>query len=281
VIESVPNFSEGRNPATIAAICGAVTSTPGASLLHHTSDPDHNRTVLTFAGDSEPVAQAALAAVGVAVEKIDLTAHAGVHPRIGVIDVLPFVPIRNVTLADCARIAVDTAEEIWARYRVPTYLYEAAARTPERRALETFRRATFTGKPDIGEGRHPTAGAIVVGARPYLVAWNIWLQTDDLEIAKRLARRIRFSSGGFPGVKALGLPLTTRGIVQVSINSTDYGATPLDRIFRTVESEAGVPIIGSELIGLIPEAALAPGLRWLNLTEDSILEHRILANPNS
>jgi glutamate formiminotransferase len=278
MIESVPNFSEGRNPATIDAICAAVSAVPGVRLLDRTSDPDHHRSVVTFAGESDSVAAAALAAVAVAIDTIDLTRHSGVHPRIGAVDVLPFIPLRGATLAGCARLAWDVGEEIWARFRVPVYLYEAAARTAERKALENLRRAGFAGAPDIGEGRHPSAGAIVVGARPFLIAWNIWLQTTDLEIVRRLARRIRFSSGGFPGVKALGLALASRGIVQVSINTTDFEATPLHRVFQLVEKEAGVPVIGSELIGLIPEQALALStghdLRWLNLTHESILEHR-------
>jgi glutamate formiminotransferase len=279
MIESVPNFSEGRDPTVIDALCAAVSSVPGVRLLDRTSDFDHHRTVVTFAGDSDPVAAAALAAVAVAVDTIDLTRHAGVHPRIGAVDVLPFVPLRGSTLNDCARLACDVGEEIWARFHVPVYLYEAAARTSVGKALENIRRPGFAGRPDIGEGRHPTAGAVAVGARTFLIAWNVWLQTADLEIAKRIARRVRFSSGGFPGVKALGLPLAARGIVQVSINSTDFEATPLHRVFQLIEKEAGVPVVGSELIGLIPEQALALStghdLRWLNLTRDSILEHRV------
>lgn len=279
MIEAVPNFSEGRDMSTMDAVCAAISSVPGVRLLDRASDVDHHRSVVTFAGDANPVGAAALAAVAVAVEAIDLRRHEGVHPRIGAVDVLPFVPLRGATIAACARLACDIGEEIWARFRVPVYLYEAAARTAERKALEYFRRPAFAGKPDIGEGRHPTAGAIIVGARPFLIAWNIWLQTADLDIAKRLARRIRFSSGGFPGVKALGLALAGRGIVQVSINTTDFEATPLHIVFDAVEKEAGAPVIGSELIGLIPEQALAQSeghdLRWLNLVPGSVLEHRL------
>lgn len=282
MIEAVPNFSEGRDLATVAALCEAISTVPGARLLDRTSDADHNRTVITFAGPAESVAQAALAAAAVAIDKIDLSRHSGVHPRIGSLDVLPFVPLRAATLADCARLAVDVGEEIWARFRVPVYLYEAAARTADRKALENLRRPGFGGKPDIGEGRHSTAGAVIVGARPFLVAWNIWLRSPDLDFAKRIARRIRYSSGGFPGVKALGLSLASRGLVQVSINSTDFEATPLHQVFGLVEEEAreaGVPVIGSELIGLIPERALALSagydLHWLNLTPDSILDRTL------
>lgn len=285
MIESVPNFSEGRNLAPIDAICNAISGVAGVRLLDRSSDFDHHRSVITFVGDSEGVTKAALAAVSIAVQTIDLTQHAGVHPRIGAVDVLPFVPLRGATLQECARLACDLGEEIWARFRVPVYLYEAAARSAERKALENIRRPGFAGEPDIGEGRHATAGAVVVGARPFLIAWNIWLQTGDLEIAKRMARRIRFSSGGFRGVKALGLPLAARGIVQVSINTTDFESTPLHCVFHAVEREAGVPIVGSELIGLIPERALALSaghdLRWLNITPDSILEHRIAVTYNS
>ncbi len=171
----------------------------------------------------------------------------GVHPRIGALDVLPFVPVGEITLEECARLAVEAGQQIWAQWKVPVFLYEAAARIPERKALEAIRSPAFTGAPDIGEGRHPTAGASVVGARKFLVAWNIWLKSADLALAKHIARAIRQSTGGFPGVKALGLPLASEGLVQVSINSTDWEATPLPVIFAAVEQlarEVGVEIAG-------------------------------------
>ncbi len=284
MIEAVPNFSEGRDAATIAALARAVTETPGARLLHETSDFDHHRTVLTVAGERDAVFAAAVALAGTAVERIDLTRHAGVHPRLGAMDVLPFVPLAGTTMGECVALARATGEELWARFRLPVYLYEAAAQVPEHRALENLRRVDFRGKPDIGEGRHPTAGAAAVGARPFLVAWNIWLRTEDLEVAKRAAKRIRASSGGYAGVKAIGLQLASRGAVQISINSTDFQATPLHVVFEAVAAEAksaGVPVMGSELIGLVPERALelsaGHDLHWLNITDDSVLENRLRA----
>lgn len=280
LIECVPNFSEGRDPAVIARIADSIASVAGTRVLDAGSDADHNRTVITLAGPPGAVAEAAVRAAGEAAALIDLTKHTGVHPRIGSTDVIPFVPLSGATLGDCAAIAVEAAEEIWARYRVPAYLYEAAARTEAHRGLEHLRSPSFRGEPDIGSGRHPTAGAVAVGARRFLVAWNIWLETADIALARQIARRIRFSSGGFPGVKALGLPLASQGIVQVSINTTDFEATPLYTVFDAVERlshEAGVAVRGSELIGLIPERALSPGqdLRWLNWRDDPVLERRL------
>ncbi|HVW84352.1 MAG TPA: glutamate formimidoyltransferase [Bryobacteraceae bacterium] len=278
-VECVPNFSEGRDPVIVAGIAAAVARTPGASLLDKTSDPDHHRSVLTFAGSPEAVAKAALAAIGAAVASIDISRHAGVHPRIGAADVVPFVPLNGISLGECADLAGEVGHRIWEELRVPVYLYEAAALRPECERLENVRRRAPTGlAPDIGEGRHPTAGACVVGARKFLIAWNINLRTTDVKAAREIAREIRESSGGIPAVKALGLPLESRGQVQVSINLVDFERTPLHVVFDAVAErsrERGIEVAGSELIGMIPETALQASsghdLHWENLAPERIL----------
>jgi len=283
-IGCVPNFSEGRDRAVVAAIGQSVEHVPGVLLLDSTSDADHNRSVLTFAGEPQAVADAALAAVAEAVARIDLTKHKGVHPRLGAADVVPFVPVERTTLEDCAALARETGERIWERLRVPVYLYEAAARRPECARLENVRKGAAAGvlAPDIGDEKHPTAGCCVVGARGPLVAWNIILDSEDVAAARVIAGEIRESSGGLPAVKALGLPLPSRSRVQVSINLTDYRQTPLHVVFDAVAwrcRERGIRILGSELIGLIPQAALyataGHDLRWLNLRAELVLEARL------
>ena len=275
VIECVPNFSEGRDPLVVACLAGTIRQTPGVRLLNHSADADHHRSVFTFTGTPEGVVAAALAAAGVAVGRIDLKRHTGVHPRIGAVDVVPFVPLSGASMAQCVDLSRSFAGMLWEQLQVPVFLYEQAAVDADRHGLEQVRRLAAAGaKPDIGAGRHPTAGACAVGAREFLIAWNIWLETDDLSLAKRIARAVRFSSGGFTGVKALGLPLHSLRIVQVSINTTDFRATPLHVVFERVESlarEAGVAVRGSELIGMIPSAAIAHDLRWLNLGPERVL----------
>jgi glutamate formiminotransferase/glutamate formiminotransferase/formiminotetrahydrofolate cyclodeaminase len=287
-IECVPNFSEGRDRAVIAALEQAVRGVPGARLLDSTSDLDHNRTVLTFAGEPQAVMDAAVSAVRTAVARIDLTKHSGVHPRLGAADVVPFVPIgEDATLEDCVAIARETGERIWDELRVPVYLYEAAARRPECVRLENVRRGGLAGlSPDIGSAPHPTAGYCVVGARGPLVAWNIILESEDLAAARAIAREIREAAGGLPAVKALGLTLPSRGQIQVSINLTDYRRTPLHVVFDAVASrcrERGIAVAGSELIGMIPEAALQAtaghDLQWLNMRPELILEARLRSEP--
>lgn len=270
-MECVPNFSEGRDASIVDRIAQAVADGSRVAVLHQTMDSDHNRSVLTFAGDPESVAAAALRAVRVAAELIDLNRHEGVHPRIGAADVVPFVPVEGVTLQECAELARSVGAEIWRTLSIPVYLYEAASRTPARQRLESIRRGGFAALreksatdperlPDIGgPALHPTAGACVVGARKFLIAFNVNLRTTNLEIAKDIAREIRASSGGFPHVKALGLPLASRGLSQVSINLTDFEETPLHVVFDAVKTKAearGVSIAGSEIIGLIPRAAI-------------------------
>jgi glutamate formiminotransferase len=283
MIECVPNFSEGRDRAVVAALEQSVRAVPGAMLLDSTSDPDHNRTVLTFAGEPAAVADAALAAIATAVRNIDLTVQQGVHPRIGAADVVPFVPLEGATLEDCVALARETGERIWQDLRVPVYFYEAAALRPKFVRLENVRSLAPQGwTPDVGDKAHPTAGCCVVGARRFLIAWNINLETDDLAAAQAIAREIRESNGGLAAVKALGLPLASRGQVQVSVNLVDFERTPLHLIFEAVRSRCnarGITVAGSELIGMIPQAALNASeghdLRWLNLRPELILGHRL------
>ena len=271
----------------VSSIAGAVQATPGAFLLDKTSDPDHNRSVLTFVGGPKAVADAAVAAARVAVERIDLTKHTGVHPRLGAVDVIPFIPVDDATLAGCKSLARAVGARIWQELRVPVYLYEAAALRPECERLENVRRLVSKGlAPDFGEGRHPTAGVTAVGARKFLVAWNINLRTTDVAAAREIARAIRESSGGLPAVKAIGLPLESRGQVQVSINLVDFERTPLYVVFDEVLrhcGERGIEIAGSELIGMIPAAALEASrghdLRWENLRPELVLENRIRETP--
>jgi glutamate formiminotransferase len=272
LIECVPNFSEGRQPVSIHALEHAISSAPGSLVLHRTSDPDHNRSVITFAGSPESVVESAVRAAAKAAELIDLNHHRGVHPRVGALDVLPFIPLGEATLEDCVELARHAGRRIWNELGIPVYFYEAAATRSDRIKLENVRRGQFEGlrksalsdeskRPDIGgPGLHPTAGAVIVGARKILIAFNVNLRTTDLEVAKAIAKRIRASSGGFSAVKALGLPLSSRGLVQVSINLTDFELTPMRRVYEEVARLAafhGVELEETELIGLVPRKALA------------------------
>ena len=275
-IESVPNFSSGRDAQLLEGLAQAVQGYAGVRLLDRSADRDHNRSVFTIAGAPEVVVEAVFAAVRVAVSRIDLNLHDGVHPRIGAADVIPFVPLANITMEECVEIARKFGERLWRELHVPVFFYERAGT----RKLEEVRRAANEGaKPNVGVGRHPTAGACAVGARDFLIAWNIWLKSEDLALARHIARSVRFSSGGFPGVKALGLPLASEGIVQVSINSTDFRSTPLHVIFNAVKAlaqYAGVETLGSELIGMVPKEALTLSagheLRWLNFSLERVLD---------
>ncbi len=290
----MPNFSEGRDPSRLVAIESAIAAVPGSHVLHRTSDPDHHRAVITFAGEAEPVLEAALRAVARAAELIDLNQHHGVHPRLGALDVLPFVPLGNTSLAGCVALAHRAGERIWRELGIPVYFYAAAALRPDRLRLEEVRRGEFEGlrrlvlidetkAPDLGgPGLHPTAGAVIVGARPILIAYNINLETADLALAKSIARAIRSSNGGLPCVKALGLPLASRGQVQVSMNLTDFHVTPPHLVFAEVgrlAAAAGVAIAESELIGLIPRAAVETGfahfLKLPDFRSASVIENRL------
>jgi glutamate formiminotransferase len=294
LIECVPNFSEGRDAAKVEAIIQAICKGPGVLLLDRTMDVDHNRSVVTFAGTEETVGQAALRGIGRAVDLIDMNLHRGVHPRIGAADVVPLIPLRGASMEACIRIARWVAEDAARRYSLPAYLYEAAACRPDRRNLEIVRRGQFEKLldkiqsdpdriPDFGERRlHPTAGALAVGARDLLVAFNVNLATTDVSIAKLIARKIRASNGGLPCVKSLGFYLPSRNLAQVSINLTDFRTTSLATSFEVVRTEAnglGVDILETEIIGLIPAAAiddaLATEMRVRNFDRDLILENRL------
>jgi len=291
IIECVPNFSEGRDATVVTRIADAIASVEGVAILNQTSDRDHNRSVFTFAGAPEPVAEAAFRAIECAVSLIDLSRHAGVHPRVGAADVVPLVPVSGVSLEFCAQLAAQLGERVWRELRVPVYLYEAAARRQDRANLANIRRGRFeklreevrhnpARLPDFGEpALHPTAGACVIGARPFLIAFNINLATADVEIARKIARKIRASSGGLPAVKALGLYLESRGQAQVSTNLTNFEVTPLCAIVDAVRAEAercGVSIQSTELIGLIPRKALeTAGGCDLNIAAEQVLENRL------
>src|SRR5580698_7606029 len=297
LVESVPNFSEGRDLAKVDAIIAAMREVPGVYLLDRESDADHNRSVVTIAGEPDAVAEAALRGVGKAAELIDLTKHSGAHPRMGATDVVPFIPVEGVSIEDCVALAKKVGREIWERYHIPVYFYEAAAQRAERSNLESIRKGQFEGllaevpknpdrAPDIGEHRlHPTAGATVVGARKFLVAYNINLNTPDLEIAKKISKNIRFSNGGLRYVKAMGVDLRARHLAQVSINMTDFEQTPLHRVFEMVKREAeryGVSIVGSEIVGLIPKRAIELTADFYLQLEDfspaQVFENRIEAS---
>jgi glutamate formiminotransferase len=284
MIECVPNFSEGRDPAVLRALVDTIAGVPGAVVLGWEANADHHRSVVTLAGPAEAVMEAAIRAVGKAAELIDLATHQGAHPRVGAADVVPFVPLEGATLADCADIAHRAGAEIWRRFRVPVYFYEAAALRVERQRLEKVRRSGFDGlPPDIGDvPAHPTAGAVMVGARPFLIAYNIDLATADGSVAAAIARKIRGSSGGFPFVKAMGLYLPSAGHAQVSMNLAHYAEIPLERLYETVRMEAGrlgTAIAGSELIGFVPRQAyeMAPSFfrRARGFDESRIVETRI------
>jgi len=281
LVECVPNFSEGRDAGVIEALASAARQTPGVALLHQTSDPDHNRTVLTFAGAPEPVMDAAVRLAGVAAARIDLRSHCGVHPRIGAMDVCPLVPVSGMTLERCAELAQWVGNRIWLEHGVPVYFYGAAAIRDECRQLERVRRGDLA--PDLGgPGKHPSAGAVVVGARKFLVAFNVNLESADVGVAKQIAAALRESGGGLAKVKALGLMLASAGVAQVSMNLVDYEVTPVLPAYEAVEREAaarGVAVRESELIGLAPAAALdaevARRVKLRDWSPEMILENRL------
>ena len=293
IIECIPNVSEGRRPDVVESIADAITAVRGVRLLDHSSDASHNRSVFTMAGDAASIKAAVLAMYERAVAAIDLRAHTGEHPRLGAVDVVPFVPIEGVTMEACVALAKDVAQEVASRFAVPVYLYEEASANPARKNLEDIRRGEFEGlaakmaapgwAPDFGPAApHASAGASVIGARMPLIAYNINLDTDRLDVAKKIAAAIRHSSGGFRYVKAAGFELTDRGIVQVSMNLTNYEKTPIFRVFEAVKREAeryGVSILESEIVGLVPSAALNSAaefyLQIAAFTPDQILENKL------
>ncbi|PYX62081.1 MAG: glutamate formimidoyltransferase [Acidobacteria bacterium] len=293
LVECVPNFSEGRDKARVDAIVAAMKM-DGVYLLDREMDADHNRCVITLVGDREAIQEAAIRGVGKAEELIDLTKHRGAHPRMGAADVVPFIPIEGVTIEACVAMARHVGAEIWKRHQIPVYLYEAAATSPERLNLENIRRGQFEGireeigtnparKPDFGEARvHPTAGATAVGARKALIAYNVFLNTPDVDIAKKVAKAVRFSSGGLRYVKGAGF--LVRGLAQVSMNLTDFEQTPIHRVFEFVKREAaryGVAPVSSEIVGLIPKKALEMAAEWFlqveNFDSSLILENRLIS----
>jgi glutamate formiminotransferase/formiminotetrahydrofolate cyclodeaminase len=296
LIESVPNFSEGRDPAKVAALIQAMSSVPGVYVLDHEMDADHNRCVITLAGEPEAVGEATLLGAGKALELIDMSTHQGAHPRVGATDVVPFIPIEGVTIEDCVSLARRVGNELWKRYRIPVFFYEAAALRPDRVNLENVRRGQFEGlreemkknhdrQPDVGEPKlHPTAGVTVVGARKFLVAYNVNLNTPDVRIANKIAKAIRYSSGGFRYVKSMGVELKARNLAQVSINLTDYEQTPMHRVYEMVKREAaryGAVPVGSEIVGLVPKKAIEMAadyfLQLENFSPSQVFENRLSA----
>jgi glutamate formiminotransferase len=293
IIETVPNFSEGRNQAKIKKILDCFTGVRGVTLLDHHEDKDHNRLVVTAAGEPARVKKAVLDAVEVAVRTIDLRKHSGEHPRMGAVDVIPFIPVREVSMEEAVALSVEVAEEIWRTFHLPVFLYEESAASPERKSLPDIRRGEFEGmpekledprwKPDFGDAAiHPTAGVVAVGARRPLVAFNVNLDTNRMAVATAIARAVRHRSGGLACCRAIAVNLKERGIVQVSMNMTDYTRTPLYRALELVRIEAkrfGVNVIGSEIVGLVPADALTQSAAYYmgleDFTTDQILELKL------
>ncbi|MBY0495134.1 MAG: glutamate formimidoyltransferase [Cyanobacteria bacterium] len=297
VIECVPNVSEGRRQDVIDKLAGDLRAVPGMRVLDVQSDATHNRSVFTLAGDAAAMAAGVPKLFEGAIAAIDLRTHKGEHPRMGVVDVTPFIPIDGVTMAECVTLAKNVAEDIAKRFSLPIYLYEEASATPARKNLEDIRRGEFEGlaakmakpewKPDFGpDTPHPSAGASVIGARMPLIAYNINLNTDRLEVARKIASAIRMSSGGLRYVKAMGIPLDDRGIVQVSMNLTNYEKTPIFRVFDLVKREAGrygVSVLESEIVGLVPAAALRQSVEYYlqleGFSADQVLENKLRSRP--
>jgi glutamate formiminotransferase len=293
LIECIPNVSEGRRLEVVDELASAIRAVPNVQLLDRSSDGSHNRSVLTLVGDAAGIEQAVLTLFEHAIRTIDLRTHSGEHPRLGAVDVVPFVPIEGATMADCVALARRVGAAVAERFGVPVFLYEEAATVPARRNLEDIRRGEFEGlaekmaapdwAPDFGPASpHPTAGATVIGARMPLIAYNINLATDRIEVAKKIAAAIRQSSGGFRFVKAAGFKLEDRGVVQVSMNLTNYEKTPIFRVFEAVKREAeryGVQVLESEIVGLIPSAALNAAaefyLQIAGFKPEQVLENKL------
>lgn len=294
IVECVPNFSEGRRPETVARLVAAIETIETACVLDTHIDPDHNRSVITFVASPERMVEAAVRVVGLAAQLIDMRRHSGVHPRLGATDVLPFVPISGVTMQDAAAIAHEAGERIARELSIPVFFYEHAALKPERANLEDVRRGTLellreqiavepSRAPDVGPLQvHETAGAIAIGARPFLIAFNVNLNTTDVFVARQIAHAVRARHGGLPSVKALGFELSTRGLVQVSMNLVNYETTGMTAAYQAVRVEAealGVEIASAEIVGLVPENALDRSAEYFekleNFTEDKIFERRL------
>ena len=293
VIESVPNFSEGQRGEVISAIVNRVKEVPGVRVLDISPDSDHNRSVLTMVGDQDSLKGAILALFEKAVELIDLTKHRGEHPRMGAVDVVPFVPIKGVTMDDCISLSKEVGTEVAERFNIPVYFYEESSTREERRNLANIRKGQFEGffekiklpewQPDCGPAEvHPTAGVVAVGAREFLIAYNVNLGTDNLEVASNIAKAVRHISGGLRYVKALGMTLEERKIVQVSMNLVNYKKTPIYRVFELIRAEAcryGVPVVGSEIVGLVPNDALLGAAEYYlqieNFSSSQVIENRL------
>jgi glutamate formiminotransferase / 5-formyltetrahydrofolate cyclo-ligase len=293
LIECVPNVSEGRRTHVIDALVGTIEAAGGVHLLDRSSDPTHNRSVFTLVGEAPALRRGVVALVEAALREIDLRVHRGAHPRLGAVDVVPFIPLEGATMAACVTLARDTGAEVAQRFGLPVFLYEEAASTPARRNLADVRRGEFEGlagkmadpiwAPDYGPPfPHPTGGATVIGARPPLIAFNVNLASNRMDIAKAIAVSIRESSGGLRCVKAMGVALEPRGIVQVSMNLTNFGQTPITRAFEAVRHEAelrGTTVLESEIVGLVPQAALPEeperSLRLSGFSQDQVLEYRL------
>lgn len=294
IVECVPNFSAGRDQKVIEKIADAFRGKPGVKLLDYSSDKDHNRMVVTTVGEPEALKNAVIEAIGIAVAEIDLTKHEGQHPRMGATDVVPFIPIRDMTMDEAIALSKEVAEEVAKRYDLPVYLYEKAASSPSRENLATVRKGEFEGlaekmakpewKPDFGPQQpHPTAGAVIIGARMPLVAYNVNLNTNNLEVADRIAKTVRHIGGGLRFCKAMGVELTDRGIVQVSMNLTDYTKTAIYRAHEMVRMEAarwGVTVAGGEIIGLVPMQALIDTAEYYlgleNFSAKQVLETHLM-----
>lgn len=292
IIESIPNISEGRNKEVIEMCVEQIRTTPGCTLLNYSSDPDHNRTVITYIGDEKGVEEASVKLAKKAVELIDLTKHTGEHPRMGCVDVMPFVPIKEATNEDCIRLSERVGKRIAEEADLPVFLYEMSAKKENRKNLATIRKGQFEGmaekvkdpewEPDFGGARiHPTGGVVAVGARPPLVAYNLNLDTSDVTIAQKIAKIIREKDGGLKNVKAMGFMLNDRNIAQVSMNMTDFRVTPLYRVTELVKAEArryGVSVIGSEIVGLCPMKALIDSAEYYLQIENFDFEGQVLEN---
>lgn len=291
LVECIPNFSEGRNEAVINELADAVRATPGVMLLDYSSDASHNRAVFTFAGSPDGVLDAVFKCSKIAVEKIDLTKHSGEHPRMGAVDIIPFVPLKEMTTEECVVMSKKLGQKLWDELKLPVFLYEDSAASAERRNLATLRRGQFEKmaekikkpefKPDYGDTLHKTAGIVACGARPPLVAFNINLNTPDISIANKIAKIIRESSGGLKSVKSIGIMLKARNVAQVAINMTNIMQTPLYRALELVKIEAaryGVSVIGTEIIGLVPMNALIDCADYYLMIENFNSGRQVLEN---
>lgn len=300
LIECIPNVSEGQNPAIIRALLQSIQEIKGVPVIDQHIDPDHNRTVFTFVGSPDLVGEAAYVLIRTAQSFLNIHSHSGVHPCVGVVDVVPFVPLKGASLADCVQVAKQVGARIGKDLNIPVFLYEEACSQVDRSRLETIRRGGLTGlrqrmkdqpswTPDFGPNHlHPTAGVVVIGARKPLIAFNMVLNTDNLTVAQAIARKIRTSSGGFPALKAMGVELKSRGLVQVSMNLTDYHQTPLHVVFDAVKQEAsshGIEVLECEIVGLVPQEAVdqveAHSVNIPGLGPDKILEIKMSDNEES